>query len=239
MNKPINERIKQIRDFFANGSNNEFAQLMGEKPNTTSNWVSGSRNIGIDVIEKIKKNLPSVNIDWLISGEGDMISTKKKEELDISNGILKTNLNVKMIPLVGQYAHAGYLNGFADEEYVDELPTIPILVDHEIKGDYRAFEIRGDSMDDGSSESVLEGEIAVGRNIHFDYWRYKLHINKWNFIIVHKEDGIIIKRIIDHDVERGLITVHSLNPLYPDKVISLADVAQLYNVVQVLKSGRL
>jgi predicted transcriptional regulator len=31
----------------------------------------------------------------------------------------------------------------------------------------------------------------------------------------------LVKQIIDHDVERGLITIHSLNPLYEDTVIAL------------------
>ena len=71
------------------------------------------------------------------------------------------------------------------------------------------------------------------RNIDRSLWtNYKLHLRKWNFAIVHKE-GIIIKRIIAHNVEAGTITIHSLNPDYRDKVIDLNDVVKIMNVVQL------
>ena len=57
------------------------------------------------------------------------------------------------------------------------------------------------------------------------------------FVIVHKE-GVLIKRIVEHNVENGTITVHSLNPIYPDKVISLAEVYQIFNVIEFLRPKR-
>ena len=49
----IHERIKKIREDLFKGSNSEFARSIDEKPNTTSNWISGNRKIGLEVIEKI------------------------------------------------------------------------------------------------------------------------------------------------------------------------------------------
>ena len=70
------------------------------------------------------------------------------------------------------------------------------------------------------------------------YWQNKLHIRSWDFVIVHKEDGILVKRITDHNVATGDITLHSLNPFYEDRVINLSEVSQLFNVVQVLSSKK-
>ena len=89
-----------------------------------------------------------------------MLKEIKSEEV-----ILINNPNFKFIPLVSQYAQAGYLCGFADVGYVESLPTIPTIVDHEIKGNYMAFEVRGDSMDNGAKESLEEDEILICREV--------------------------------------------------------------------------
>lgn len=140
---------------------------------------------------------------------------------------------------MSQYAQAGYLYGFADVGYVESLPTIPTIVDHEIRGNYMAFEVRGDSMDNGTKESLEEGEILICREVTKDLWQYKLHLHKWNFVIVHQTEGIVVKRITEHDVEKGLITIHSLNPFYPDRVLELKDISQIFNVVQIHRKGNL
>src|SRR3954447_26610641 len=60
------------------------------------------------------------------------------------------------IPFVPVKAAAGYLAGYADPEFVDELNTftLPMLAG----GNYRAFEIIGDSMLPTPSGSVIVGE---------------------------------------------------------------------------------
>ena len=139
---------------------------------------------------------------------------------------------------MNQYAYAGYLSGYQTDTYIDSLPTIPFIADHEMKGNYIAFEVKGDSMNDGTEESYLEGDKLFCREIPQHLWvDSKLHIRKWDFVIVH-EEGILIKRIIDHDVQNHTITVHSLNDFYPDKVIDLADVRQIFNVVEMQRPKR-
>jgi transcriptional regulator with XRE-family HTH domain len=61
-----------------------------------------------------------------------------------------------IVPFVPVKAAAGYLAGYADPEFLDELNTftLPMLA----PGDYRAFEIIGDSMLPTPSGSVIVGE---------------------------------------------------------------------------------
>jgi phage repressor protein C with HTH and peptisase S24 domain len=75
---------------------------------------------------------------------------------------------------------------------------------------------------------------VLGREISKAHWKDKLHIKKWNFIVVTKNDGILIKEIANHDADKGIITLHSLNPEYKDIQISLDDVAQLFNVIKFI-----
>lgn len=68
----INERIREIRRLFANDSNIDFAKMLGSQPNTTSNYVRKGYSVGRGVASKIAEVF-NVNIDWLLTGEGEML----------------------------------------------------------------------------------------------------------------------------------------------------------------------
>ena len=65
-----------------------------------------------------------------------------------------------IIHFVPVKAAAGYLAGYADSEFIDELNTftLPMLSG----GNYRAFEIIGDSMLPTPSGSIIVGEKVEG-----------------------------------------------------------------------------
>lgn len=189
-----------------------------------------SSSLANDIISKYGQ----FNLTWLLTGEGEMLNTPKPENeaSPIDEPI------ILRVPLVSQYAQAGYLAGYADASYMDSLPTIPYIVDHEALGHYVAFEVKGDSMNDGTEDSILEGDRLLCREIQPHLWvSSRLHFRKWDFVIVHTE-GILVKRIIDHDVDNHTITIHSLNSMYPDKVINLADVKQIFNVIELQRPRR-
>lgn len=216
---------------------NALTKMISVHPSTLNNWLEGKTIPDNMKLQELCVYL-NVSLEWLITGSGDMYTRPLEEDRIKYNEASPVNSKIKMIPLVSQYAQAGYLCGFADEEYVESLPTIPFMVDHEPKGNYMAFEVKGDSMFDGSYDSLVEGDLLMCREIDFDFWKSKLFIKKWNnFVVVHKEDGVLVKKIIDHDVERGLITLHSLNPLYEDRVMCLSEVSQLFSVIKISRSG--
>lgn len=153
--------------------------------------------------------------------------------IDLGEGKL-----IMIVPLVNEYAYGGYLAGYKDPEFLDELPKHTIIVDKYHKGTYRAFEVVGDSMDDNTKESIPDGCIVTAREIQHHLWTSKFHIHRFkDYVIVHKKHGIITKRISHHDTDTGIITCHSLNPdkdNYPDFEVHLDDVKQMFNVVNVL-----
>ena len=171
---------------------------------------------------------PELNQAWLLTGEGNMLKQQDTE----SNAVPFLPERHVLVPVVSAYARAGYLTGYADPEYINQLPTVDFAPDREMQGNYIAFEVKGDSMDDGSKESYVDGELVICREVRPDLWRdSRLHINKRDFVIVCTE-GVLIKRITEHDVNAHTITIHSLNPEYPDRTISLADVRQIFSVVE-------
>ncbi len=143
-----------------------------------------------------------------------------------------------LVPLVNQKAQAGFLAGWGDPEYIDELPKKAFEVDKEYKGKYVCFEVSGDSMDDGSSESILENDLILCREVQRIHWKNKLHINRWDFVIVHREQGILVKRIVEHNVEEGKLKLHSLNEYYDDQVVFMDDLVAIFNVIDVKRKRR-
>lgn len=151
---------------------------------------------------------------------------------------------IMQVPLITQRAYAGYLVGFADPDFYEDLERIPLPVDNTHRGSYLAFEVAGRSMvcydtDELADLSIRPGRIAIGRDIPKDKWKYKLHTHTTDtWIIIHREKGILIKQIANHDVENGKITIHSLNPEFPDEVLNLQDIDQIFSVVQVINKKR-
>jgi DNA-binding XRE family transcriptional regulator len=244
-------------------TNREFAALLGVREQVYSRIKKGEYPIGLTMKTRIENAFPQVNYDWLVHNNGDR--EKRGSAVSMANVVNgksigyfsdevkfmdenKNNIFFEVSPgrylmqtkLVTEKAKAGYLSGFADAEYMDELPAHFITVNEFHRGIYRSFEVSGDSMTDGTDASVLDGDIVTGRLIKRELWQSKFHTHKYRYwVIVHRYEGVIIKEIIHHDVEKGILTLHSLNTdkvRYPDFTITLDDVDQIFNVVDISRS---
>jgi phage repressor protein C with HTH and peptisase S24 domain len=129
-----------------------------------------------------------------------------------------------LIHFVPVKAAAGYLAGYADSEFIDELNTftLPMLAG----GNYRAFEIIGDSMMPTPSGSIIVGE-KVENNIEFIK-------NNQAFIVVSRNEGIVYKRIVKSNKVKGKLTLVSDNPQYQPYQINADDVIELWQAQMVL-----
>ena len=233
----------------------EFSKKIGASQQYISAIVNGKRNVGPNITKKIKNAFPDFDEYWFITG--DRVDSGDSEKMDkhygqkLAKRILAqkpgraeafpvdfTEMSVMYVPLVSKYAYAGYLGGFGDEEYMGDLPKIPFANGFKPKGRYLCFEVRGDSMTADSRESIEEGDIVLAREVRQEYWKSKLHINQWDFVIVHREEGILVKRIAEHDVASGILTLRSLNDYYEDFQVHLGDVAQIFNIVEITKKPR-
>ena len=225
----MRERIQLIIDKYFKGVVSSFCREAQISRDTMKNILSAPFNEpSSKTIKKIIGiNTLKINPEWLISGTGEMLLP------DLNNARTREIDNFINIPLVPVRGKAGYLTGFGDMEYIESLPTIPVIVDRAYKGKYMCFEVDGDSMDDGTREAICDKDIVLGRDIRKDLWKSKLHIKDWDFIIVHN-DGITVKRIIEHDTDNGTIKCHSTNPIYEDFVLELDHVVELYNLIKIV-----
>lgn len=250
--------LKRLLEFRKSTGLNQkdFGKPMDYSQSAISEIEKGNRNITDKYLQLLELNY-NLNKVWLLEGKGEprlsqtnianaktLGSDYDMEEVNEGSTKfidLKDGNYIMVTPLVQEYAYAGYLAGFRDQEYIEELPKFTIIVNKHHKGNYQSFEVVGESMTSPDPElmreNIYDKSIVTGREVQKVHWRFKLHTHRYkDYVVVHKSDGILVKRIIDHDVENGLITLHSLNPnkeLYPDVVYHLDEINQIFNVVKV------
>jgi SOS-response transcriptional repressor LexA len=142
------------------------------------------------------------------------------------------------VPYLPVHAQAGYLNDISNHvtslSMVEEdLPTILVPKEFE-KGRHLVIEVNGDSMDDGTKKSICDGDKLLVKELDRSLWSSKLNFKQYIFTIVHNE-GIVIKEITHHDLEKGIITCHSWNPMYDDFRLTLKEVYQLFYVKKIVE----
>lgn len=127
------------------------------------------------------------------------------------------------IPFVPLKAAAGYLAGYADPEFIDELNTftLPMLAG----GNYRAFEIIGDSMLPTPSGSVIVGEKVE----KIDELK-----NDSACIVVSRHEGIVYKRVQKHGRSKDKLTLASDNPVYHPYTVKAEDVLEMWQAQMII-----
>ena len=213
---------------------NSFSKAIGISNNVTiTRIINEHRTPSRATCEKIVSAFPAYNLEWLLTGEGNMLTDAPSQTYH-SNARPVDDLSYMNVPVIHIKAQCGYLAGYGDTEYIDTLPTMPVIVDKTYHGKYRIFEAEGDSMDDNSRLAICDGDKVLAREVRRDLWLPKLHINDWYFVIVHRTKGISIKQITAQD-DKGNITCHSLNELFNDYTVNLDDVVEIYNVIKVVE----
>ncbi|WP_316745139.1 helix-turn-helix transcriptional regulator [Pedobacter antarcticus] len=242
----ISQRFKELRKSL-NKDQKAFAKEAGILQSQVSEIENNKRNITAAIIIALE-DAYGLNRKWLESGDGEMIINKNYSNARFIGEIHEENdENTKFIeispgryrmsvPLVEYQAKAGYLMEYADHNFIEDLPKHEITVNKYHKGRYIAFEVDGESMDDGSINSIPDGCIITCREIKRELWYSRLHTHKYpNWVFVHKTMGVVVKQIVSQNLETGVLILHSLNPNkdeYPDYEIHLDDVLQILNVVK-------
>ncbi|WP_345952519.1 LexA family transcriptional regulator [Mucilaginibacter sp. PAMB04168] len=132
------------------------------------------------------------------------------------------NENIEMVPVK---ASAGYLNGYADPEYVAALPKfyLPMFK----QGTFRAFEIKGDSMLPLPSGSVIIGE----------------YVENWadvkageTYVILSKTEGVVYKRVGNKYRDNKKLKLLSDNPVYEPYEINGEDILEIWKAKAYLST---
>jgi transcriptional regulator with XRE-family HTH domain len=131
------------------------------------------------------------------------------------------------IELVTERAKAGYKAGFADPEFIGQLPTFRLPFLHPERK-YRAFPVSGDSM-----LPIPDGAYVVGE-----------YVVEWDslregeaYLLVMRDDGIVFKIIGEQTIRKdGKLLLLSRNPLYQPYQIHISEVMEIWKFSLYLSS---
>lgn len=121
------------------------------------------------------------------------------------------------IEVVTVKASAGYLNGYSDPEYIEDMPLMKLPF--HVTGKHRAFPIKGDSM-----LPVKPGSYVIGKYIE----SIKEIKNGYTYVLLTKNDGIVYKRL--HSKAETL-ELHSDNKSYQAYEVPFSEVLEIWEFV--------
>jgi transcriptional regulator with XRE-family HTH domain len=212
-----NQNLKYLRKL-RGWTQEEFAQKLRIKRSLLGAYEEERAEPRIDVLETVcdifKLTLDEILRKDLSENKGNYLAKRRA---------IKLAAGRPDIPFVPVKAAAGYLAGYADPEFIDELNTftLPMLSG----GNFRAFEIIGDSMLPTPSGSVIVGEKIES----VDDLK-----NDTPCIVVSRNEGIVYKRIQKNGRVKNKLTLVSDNPTYHPYTVNTDDVLEMWQAQVII-----
>lgn len=214
----LNENIRFLRKSLSL-TQDQFAQKLDIKRSLVGAYEEGRAEPRLELLQKMAA-LAGLSVDVLIGRDISQLKEYEKKSMRSKEVLVVTvdENNKDNIELVPHKAAAGYLNGYADPEYIKELPRfkLPMLS----QGTYRAFEITGDSM-----LPILPGTIVIGE------WIEDIHDlkNGKPYVLVTQREGIVYKRVFNYLQENGKLFLVSDNRQYAPYQMDASDVVEAWS----------
>jgi transcriptional regulator with XRE-family HTH domain len=196
----------------------EFAAKLGIKRSLLGAYEEERAEPRIEVLEVVgdmfKLTLDELLRRELSDAKGNYLSRRRAQKMAAA-----TN-EIQLVPVK---AAAGYLAGYADPEFLDELNTftLPMLA----PGNYRAFEIVGDSMLPTTSGSVIVGEKVDDME--------EVKTNQ-TYIVVSRNEGIVYKRVMKNNKSKTKLTLVSDNTAYQPYNVNTDDVLEVWKAQMII-----
>lgn len=182
-----------------------------------SKYEDGRSEAPYELLIRISKYF-NVSIDLLLTVDirkYPLENVLKLPDNRIVLPVVVDELGNNSIEIVPQKASMGYLSGYSDPEYIENLQriTLPFLTG----GKYRAFPAQGDSM-----PPFKDGSYIIGKYVeNID----ELKPNK-SYVFVTLNDGISYKRFTSRN--KKSITVAADNSFYKPYDIPLGEVVEVW-----------
>lgn len=215
--KPIQANIKHLRSL-KKLSQERFADDLGWTRSMVGSYEEGRSEPPIERLIDLS-NFFNIPIDILV--RKDLRKAKDTSFIEIGNKrvlfpVTVNEDNEDLIEIIPAKASAGYLSGYDDPEYIEQLQKIklPFLP----TGTHRAFPIKGDSM-----LPVKDGAFVVAKYVE-DINDIK---NGRTYIVLTKDDGLVYKRVYSADDE-NLLVLSSDNKSYKPYFVSKETILELW-----------
>tara|TARA_R110002096_G_scaffold430622_2_gene644757 strand:+ start:3404 stop:4186 length:783 start_codon:yes stop_codon:yes gene_type:complete len=200
----------------------DFALKIGINRPKVGSYEEGRAEPTLETLQTIS-HFFKLRLDDLL--EKDLSRKKQKIPKDYNGNdlrvlpILVNESQKEYISLVPIKAAAGYLNGFSDPEFVEELPHFNLPFQEVSQGTFRAFQIKGDSMLPIPSGAFILAEYLA------DWQEVKNH---QCYVFISKNEGIVYKRALNRLKEDQLFELHSDNKIYEPYQLQAEEVLEIW-----------
>lgn len=180
-------------------------------------YEDGTSEAPYDILKKIAQHY-HISIDLLLSVDVRKIDVQDLLKLENNRLILPIQVDREgddFIEIVTQKVKAGYLNGYADPEYIENLQQIslPFLG----PGKHRGFPVEGDSMPPHE-----DGSIIIGRYVE----RLGEVQDGKTYILITKSEGMVYKRLNKN--KKNILVLESDNSFYPKYDVKVSDILEIW-----------
>lgn len=201
-------------------SQEKLAEQLGITRGRYVKYEDGTSEAPYDILKKIAHHY-HISIDLLLAVDVRKIDLQDLIKLENNRLILPIQVDAigeNVIEVVTQKVKAGYLNGYADPEYIESLQQIslPFLG----PGKHRGFPVEGDSMPPHE-----EGSIIVGRYVE----KLGEVQDGKTYILITKNQGMVYKRLNKN--KRNAFVLESDNRFYPNFEVKFSEILEIWEFV--------
>lgn len=184
-----------------------------------SKYEEGKSEPPLVVLSRMAKYF-HISIDVLIGVDLHKIPMEKLLKMEDNRLLFPITIdkqgrdNIEIVPLK---AKAGYMQGYSDPEFVEQLPMmqLPFLS----FGKYRAFPIEGDSMPPHGN-----GSFIVGKYIE----QFADLKEGKTYIVLLRTEGVVYKRLFRKAKSSTTFIFRSDNPMYADFEVKSSEILELW-----------
>lgn len=198
-------------------SQEKLAENLGITRGRYVKYEDGTSEAPYEILKKIAQHY-HISIDLLLSVDVRKINTDDLLKLEDNRLVLPIQVDHEgenFIEVVTQKVKAGYLNGYADPEYIESLQQIslPFLG----PGKHRGFPVEGDSMPPHE-----DGSIIIGRYVE----RLGEVQDGKTYILITKNEGMVYKRLNKN--KKNALVLESDNSFYPQYEVKVSDIIEIW-----------
>ena len=215
----------------------DVASALGLKRSTLSGYENNVAEPGIEILIAFSKYF-EIAVDTLLKMDLSKLSESQLGQLERGFDAYLSGSNMRVlattvddgnrenIELVPEKAKAGYMTGYADPEFISELPIfkLPFLSSNR---KYRTFQLKGDSM-----LPIPDGSWVTG-----EYVQDWFDISDGNaYIIFTMDDGIMFKIVENRIKTEGKLILYSLNPVYDPFTVRISEVREIWKFINYISA---
>lgn len=210
---------------------NSFARTIGVATSNLAKMLSCEQTITDKTLYKISSAFPDVNLEWLKTGNGEMILENETSNARVLGGVYNVNsldAETSLVKAIPVSALASFVEN-PSVALITEIDNQPVILTAQEKRAIRnlyIIKVEGESME----PTVKNKAEVLARQIPQNAWH-----NASGIVFVVFGDYTVIKRVKSNRLlSDNCIVLSSDNPEYGEMTVQLADIRAIFKAIRII-----